>query len=46
MANEQEYIELALFCADICKALEQGMDGKKLDDLSKSVRDAIRQLMT
>ena len=46
MANEREYVELGLSCADICKALDRGMDGKKLNDLSKSVYDAINQLTT
>jgi hypothetical protein len=46
MVNEQDYVELGLSCADICKALDRGMNGKKLDDLSKSVCDAINQLMT
>ena len=46
MVNEQDYVELGLFCADICKALKRGMGEKKLDDLSKSVRDAIKQLTT
>ena len=46
MANDQEYVDLGLSCADICKALERGMDDKKLDDLSKSVCDAINQLVT
>ena len=46
MINQLDYVELALFCADICRALERGMDGMKLDDLSQSVCDAINQLMT
>ena len=46
MNNEQDYVELGLSCADICKALERGMDGKSLNDLSKSVCDAINQLTT
>jgi len=46
MANEQEYVDLGLSCADICKALERGMGGKTLDGLSKSVCDAIGQLTT
>ena len=46
MANEQDYVDLGLSCADICKALERGMGGKSLDDLSKSVCDAINQLTT
>ena len=46
MANKTDYVELGLACADVCKALDRGMDGKKLDDLSQSVRDAIGQLTT
>ena len=46
MANEQDYVDLGLSCADICKALKRGMGGKSLDDLSQSVRDAINQLTT
>ena len=46
MANEQDYVDLGLFCADICRALARGMNGKKLADLSKSVCDAINQLTT
>ena len=46
MVNEQDYVELGLYCADICKALERGMGEKKLEDVSKSVCDAINQLMT
>jgi hypothetical protein len=46
MANEAEYVELGLSCANICRALERGMNGKKLSDLSKSVCDAINQLTT
>ena len=45
MANERDYVDLGLSCADICKALERGMGGKSMDDLSKSVCDAINQLI-
>ena len=45
MANEQDYVDLGLSCADICKALGRGMGGKSLDNLSKSVCDAINQLI-
>ena len=44
MANELDYVELGLACADICRALDRGVGGKKLDDLSQSVCDAINQL--
>ena len=46
MINDLDYVELGLFCADICRALDRGMSGKKLDDLSQSVCDAINQLTT
>ena len=44
MINERDYVELGLACADICRALDRGMNGKTSEDLSKSVRDAINQL--
>jgi len=46
MINERDYVELGLSCADICRALDRGMNGKKLDDLSQSVCEAINQLTT
>ena len=45
MANKADYVELGLACADVCKALDRGMKGRKLDDLSQSVREAIEQLI-
>ena len=41
LANEQDYVEHGLSCADICKALDWGMNGKKLGDLDESVCDGI-----
>ena len=46
MSNQTDYVELGLACADVCEALNRGMNGKKLDDLSQSVRKAINQLTT
>ena len=46
MANDQDYVDLGLACADICRGLDRGMNGKRLDDLSQSVREAINQLTT
>ena len=46
IANEEDYVELGLHCADICKAIDRGMNGKGLDDLSRSVCEAINQLTT
>ena len=44
MANEQDYIELGLSCGDVCQALDRGLNGRRLDDLNKSVLAAIGQL--
>jgi len=44
MANESDYIELGLHCADVCRALDRGVNGKKLGDLSQSVCEAVVQL--
>ena len=44
MVDGLDYVELRLFCADICRALDQGTNGKKMDDLSQPVYDAINGL--
>jgi len=44
MLNKLEYVELGLVCADICGALDRGMERKKPDELNQSARDAINQL--
>ena len=46
VANKTDYVELGLACADVCRALDRGMNGKSLDDLSQSVCEAIAQLTT
>jgi len=46
MANQLDYVELGLHCADICRALERGANGKRLEEFSQSVCDAINQLTT
>ena len=46
MANKADYVELGLTCANVCKALDRGMNGKRLDQISQSVSDAITQLTT
>ena len=46
MINKQEFIDIGLYCADICKALDQGVDGRRPEDLSQPMREAINQLMT
>ena len=44
MANKTDYVDLGLACADVCRALDRGMNGKPVDGLSQSVFDAIAQL--
>jgi hypothetical protein len=46
MTNEQDYVDLGLNCADICRALDRGTNGKKPGDLGQSVCEAINQLTT
>lgn len=44
MVNEGDYVDLGLACADVCKALDRGMNGRRVDQLSQSVFEAIGQL--
>ena len=44
MVNETDYVDLGLACADVCKALDRGMNGRRVDELSQSVLEAIQQL--
>ena len=44
--NKADYVELGLACADVCKALDRGMKGRRADELNQSVLEAIEQLTT
>ena len=44
MVNEPDYVELGLLCADVCRALDRGMNVKKPDELRQPVYGAISQL--
>jgi len=46
MANEQGYVDLGIFCGDVCQALGRGLNGRRTDELSRSVLAAIGQLTT
>ena len=46
MANDQDYVELGLACAEVCQALDRGLNERRLDDLTVSVIGAIGQLTT
>ena len=45
-ADEQDFLDLGRSCADVCKALERGLEGRQLDELSPSMLDAIERLTT
>ena len=44
MINEPDYVELGLSCADVCRTLGRGTNGKRQDELSLSVYDAMSKL--
>ena len=44
MINERDYVELGFDCADICTALDRGLNGRRLNELNKPVFEAIQQL--
>ena len=44
LINQMDYVELGLACAEVCTALDRGLKGKGLSDLSDSVCEAINQL--
>jgi len=45
MINKTDYVELGLACADVCRALDRGMKGRRVGDLGQSIFEAIEQLM-
>ena len=46
MISKANYIELGLTCANVCEALDLGMDGRRADELSHSTLEAIEKLTT
>ena len=44
MVNKTDYVELGLACADVCRALDRGMNGRQMNELSQTVFEAIGQL--
>ena len=44
MVNKAEYVDLGLTCADVCEALNRGMDRRRTGQLSPSVLEAIEKL--
>lgn len=45
MIDEVGYVELGLTCAEVCKALDQGMNRRRVDQLSQSTLRAIERLV-
>ena len=46
VVDEQDYVELGLSCADVCQALERGLEGRQMNELSRSMLGAIERLTT
>ena len=44
MVSEPDYVELGLSCADVCRALDRGVNGKEPDELTQSVYGVINRL--
>ena len=44
MESDKDYVKLGLICADVCNALCRGINGRRLDELSPSVVEAIEEL--
>ena len=44
MADEQDYVELGLSCADVCQALERGLKVGRVNELCESMLGAIEKL--
>lgn len=46
MVNEQDYVKLGLSCADICQALDLGLERRRINELNESMLEAIEKLTT
>jgi len=46
MANELDYVELGLACADVCNTLHERTKEKQTKELNQSVYEAIEKLKT
>ena len=44
MAKEADCVELGLTCAEVCQALDRGINGRRQEQLSQSVLETIEQL--
>jgi hypothetical protein len=46
MVDEVDYIDLGLVCAEVCRALDRGLKGRRADGLTRSVLEAIERFTT
>ena len=46
MVNDQDYVQLGRSCADVCQILYRRLKGRRLDQLTQAVLDAIGDLTT
>ena len=44
MMNKTDYVDVGLACADVCRALDRGVNGRRVDELSQSIFEAIAEL--
>ena len=44
MLNKTDLVELGLACSDVFQALYRGMKGRRVDEISGSLREAIESL--
>ena len=44
MVSKVDYVELGLTCADVCEALDLGIDRRQADELNHSILEGIEKL--
>jgi hypothetical protein len=44
MKNKDDFIDVGVYCAQICSAIERGTHGKTEENLSPSFVEAIKEL--
>ena len=44
MASKADYVEIGFTCADVCEALNRGMNTRRAGQLNQSVLGAIEKL--
>ena len=44
MTNEPGFVELGIACADVCRVLDRGANGRQMDELSALALETIEEL--